>query len=171
VDPFRLYNSQANYDSPDADQHYYDFTYGSDAAFFVMDTRRHRSKVEQSDPISRTMLGDNQLATFYSWLSKVHSSIDRLCSYSDKTFQVNSTVTFKFIVTSVPFTSLWTHDALVDSWAAYEHEKSTILEALSTVPNVIILSGDRHEFAAIEFNGQDASSYQVVEFSTSPMSM
>ena len=85
--------------------------------------------------------------------------------------QVNSTTTFKFIITSVPFTSLWTHDARIDSWSAYAEEKSAILEALFTVPNVIILSGDRHEFAAIEFNGQGASRHQVVEFSTSPMSM
>jgi alkaline phosphatase D len=71
ADPFHLYNAQTNYDSPDDEQNYYDFSYGSDAAFFVMDTRRHRSKPEDVDPISRTMLGDKQLATFYNWLSKV----------------------------------------------------------------------------------------------------
>lgn len=35
---------------------------------------------------------------------------------------------------------------------------------------MIILSGDRHEFAAIEFNG-DENDNGVLEFSTSPMSM
>jgi len=154
VNPFKLYNSETNYDSLDEGQHYYNFTYGSDAAFFVMDTRRHRSKPEEVEPVSRTMLGDKQLAAFYNWLTKV-----------------NSTTTFKFVVTSVPFTSLWTYDAQIDSWAAYEHEKAAILGALSTVPNVIILSGDRHEFAAIEFNSPDVSKHQVVEFSTSPLSM
>lgn len=41
---------------------------------------------------------------------------------------------------------------------------------MHSVPNVIILSGDRHEFAAIEFNGEERDN-GVLEFSTSPMSM
>ena len=83
--------------------------------------------------------------------------------------QVNQTTTFKFIVTSVPFTSLWTHDAQTDSWAGYASEKASLLSALHTVPNVYLLSGDRHEFAEIEFN--PASGHIVREFSTSPLSM
>ena len=84
--------------------------------------------------------------------------------------QVNQTSTFKFIVSSVPFTSLWTHDAQTDSWAGYESEKAALLNVLYTVPNVVILSGDRHEFAAIEFN-PDGFGHRVVEISTSPLSM
>lgn len=84
--------------------------------------------------------------------------------------QVNQTSTFKFIVSSVPFTSLWTHDAQTDSWAGYESEKAALLNVLHTVPNVVILSGDRHEFAAIEFN-PDGFGHRVVEISTSPLSM
>jgi alkaline phosphatase D len=80
--------------------------------------------------------------------------------------QVNTTTTFKFIISSVPFTSLWTHDAQIDSWAAYLDERDALLTVLGTVPNVFVLSGDRHEFAAIEFLGG-----KVVEFSTSPFSM
>jgi alkaline phosphatase D len=89
------------------------------------------------------------------------------------TRQVNQTATFKFIVTSVPFTSLWTHDAQTDSWAGYASEKASLLSALHTVPNVFLLSGDRHEFAAIEFNPLDEGigSHVVREFSTSPLSM
>lgn len=89
-------------------------------------------------------------------------------------FQVNETATFKFIVTSVPFTSLWTHDAQIDSWAAYASEKASLLSALHTVPNVYLLSGDRHEFAAIEFNPLSevgTGAHIVREFSTSPLSM
>jgi alkaline phosphatase D len=41
---------------------------------------------------------------------------------------------------------------------------------MHSVPNVIILSGDRHEFAAIEFNGHENDN-GILEFSTSPMSM
>lgn len=88
--------------------------------------------------------------------------------------QVNQTATFKFIVTSVPFTSLWTHDAQTDSWAGYASEKASLLSALHTVPNVYLLSGDRHEFAAIEFNPLNetgTAAHVVREFSTSPLSM
>jgi len=118
-----------------------------------MDTRRYRSDIEKVDSSQRTMLGERQLTAFYNWLSKV-----------------NSTMTFKFVITSVPFTSLWTYGS-TDSWAAYGEEKAAILDALFTVPNVIVISGDRHEFAAIEFSGKNASSHRVLEFSTSPMSM
>jgi alkaline phosphatase D len=92
----------------------------------------------------------------------------------DITHQVNQTATFKFIVTSVPFTSLWTRDAQTDSWAGYASEKASLLSALHTVPNVYLLSGDRHEFAAIEFNPLHevgTGAHVVREFSTSPLSM
>jgi alkaline phosphatase D len=151
-DAFKLYNSNGNYESTQKDQYYYDFRYG-DVAFFVMDTRRYRSNVFDDDVHSRTMLGDQQLAAFYDWLGKV-----------------NSTATFKFVVSSVPFTALWGHDAQTDAWPGYPNEKAALLKALHSVPNIIILSGDRHEFAAIEFNG-DEKDNGVLEFSTSPMSM
>ncbi|KAK7049214.1 hypothetical protein VNI00_005815 [Paramarasmius palmivorus] len=149
-DAFRLYSAESNYDSNAEDTHYYNFRYG-DIAFFVMDTRRYRSD-KSEDPSTRTMLGDTQLAALHDWLA-----------------QVNHTATFKFVVSSVPFTSLWTHDAQIDSWAAYPTEKETLLSAMYSVPNVFILSGDRHEFASIEFNGN--GTHSVMEFSTSPLSM
>ena len=69
----------------------------------------------------------------------------------------------------MPFTSLWggplDFDGRVDGWSAYSDERKLILDAIQYVPNVIILSGDRHEFAAVSF--RDAA----VEFSTSPLSM
>ncbi|EMD34490.1 hypothetical protein CERSUDRAFT_141018 [Gelatoporia subvermispora B] len=151
-DAFRLYNAYANYDPPEDGQHYFDFHHG-DAAFFVMDTRRYRSDVFTEDVTTRTMLGDKQLATLYDWLSKV-----------------NNTATFKFLVSSVPFTSLWQHDAQTDSWAGFPVEKAALLNALHSVPNVVILSGDRHEFAAIQYNAADAG-HNVLELSTSPLSM
>ncbi|KAJ2917596.1 hypothetical protein MD484_g2755, partial [Candolleomyces efflorescens] len=150
---FKLYNGAANYDSPALGDHYYNFTH-ADVAFFVMDTRRYRSDIETVPPLERTMLGEKQLETFNSWLAKV-----------------NNTATFKFIVSSVPFTSLWGHDAVKDSWAGYEVEKTQILQDLHSVPNVFILSGDRHEFAAIEFTGESEGSYTVQELSTSPLNM
>ncbi|KAH8108215.1 PhoD-like phosphatase-domain-containing protein [Cristinia sonorae] len=148
---YRLYNADANYDSMHNDSHYYDFRYG-DVAFFVLDTRRYRTAPHENPSIS-TMLGEKQLSALYDWLGKV-----------------NGTTTFKFIVSSVPFTSLWQMDAQVDSWAAYAKEKAELLEVLHTVPNVMILSGDRHEFAVIEFSAA-GTSHQFMEVSTSPMSM
>ncbi|TCD67645.1 hypothetical protein EIP91_012155 [Steccherinum ochraceum] len=148
---YRLYNHDANYDGNLNDTHYYEFRYG-DVAFFVMDTRRYRSG-PHDDVSSRTMLGDKQLSALHSWLGRV-----------------NGTATFKFIVSSVPFTSLWQMDAQIDSWAAYAHEKAALLDVLHTVPNVVVLSGDRHEFAAIEFMGPGRA-HRVLEVSTSPLSM
>lgn len=166
---FFEFNAQTNFDSPDENQLYYEFSYGADAAFFVMDTRRHRSTPEV-EVAKRSMLGAQQLTTFLRWLSKVRLEPTMDSSTSPMT-QVNSTSTFKFVVTSVPFTSLWTHDATVDSWAAYTAEKAIILDAIATVPNVIILSGDRHEFALVEFNHPSSTSHNIFEISTSPLSM
>ena len=151
-----------NPDPVTSDVHYYNFRYG-DNAFFVLDTRRYRTGADVSPggehhnsttaipedddlhtPKPRTMLGDKQLMAVYSWLGKV-----------------NSTTTFKFIVSSVPFTTLWKGgDGAMDSWAAYPEERNALLDVLEYVPNVIVISGDRHEFAAIEMRGK------VLEFSS-----
>ncbi|TFK42850.1 PhoD-like phosphatase-domain-containing protein [Crucibulum laeve] len=152
-DAFRIYNANANYDSPHLGQHYYDFRHG-DVAFFVMDTRRYRSTEPANERPARTMLGDTQLAALHDWLGRV-----------------NGTSTFKFIISSVPFTSLWGHDAAIDSWAGFPTEKQALLTAFHSVPNVIVLSGDRHEFAAIEFSSSNPDSHPVYEFSTSPLNM
>ena len=85
------------------------------------------------------------------------------------TIQVNSTSTHKFIISSVPFTTLWNGDAQVDSWAGYQFERTSILDAVSSVPNTFILSGDRHEFAAIRHLGLYAG--EAIEISTSPLNM
>lgn len=130
---FKAYSADANYDSSRKGEFFYNFQYG-DSAFFVLDTRRHRTR-DSEDPIEHTMLGDVQLAALYDWLGRV-----------------NSTSTFKFIVSSVPFTSLWDYFGTTDSWAGYPVEKAALLQSLQSVPNVIIISGDRHEFAHIEFN-------------------
>jgi alkaline phosphatase D len=71
-DAFRIYNANGNYDSRVPGQHYYDFRYG-DVAFFVMDTRRHRSNPLTDEAATRTMLGETQLSALYEWLGKVCS--------------------------------------------------------------------------------------------------
>ncbi|KAF5372929.1 hypothetical protein D9758_001787 [Tetrapyrgos nigripes] len=173
ADAFQLYNANANY-APTTKEgvpqdYHFDFRYG-DVAFFVLDTRKHRS-AQRSEPEMRTMLGDHQLGVLYDWLSRASSFTFTFIFYLSIFFQVNNTATFKFIVSSVPFTSLWGHDAQYDSWAGFPTEKARLLETLHTIPNVIILSGDRHEFAEIEFNGKAPSDHIIREFSTSPLSM
>lgn len=84
--------------------------------------------------------------------------------------QVNNTATFKFVVTSVPFTGLWTYEGVYETWNGFQYEKAALLRAFQTVPNVVLLSGDRHEFAAIEFPSEDPKR-TVYEISTSPLSM
>lgn len=70
----------------------------------------------------------------------------------------------------MPFTTLWHGiNGQTDTWAGFPTERQAILDVLHTIPNVIILSGDRHEFAAVEYNSP--TGFTVREFSTSPMSM
>ncbi|KAG8748310.1 hypothetical protein FRC10_007701 [Ceratobasidium sp. 414] len=186
---YDIYNGQANPDSKTNDVYYYDFRHG-DTAFFVMDTRRYRSPPPAKSypfPISlftplieaiaegrnpfeayfgepstpettgepvpesmRTMLGEAQLEALHTWVA-----------------DVNRTATWKFVISSVPLTAMWAgYDGHVDLWAGYMHERDTVLSLLGSVPNVVVLSGDRHEFAAVEF---PRGKYVVREFSTSPL--
>ncbi|GJN87143.1 hypothetical protein Rhopal_000088-T1 [Rhodotorula paludigena] len=142
---YRTYVGNANYDAQQPDQNYYDFRVG-DSAFFVWDTRRYRSDNALEDTEDKTMLGQEQREAFFDWVSRV-----------------NQTVTWKFVVSSVPVMSLWSHGE--DTWAAFLSERDAILDVLEHVPNVIVLSGDRHEFAAASLRTT------VTEFSTSPFNM
>ncbi|KAH8829711.1 PhoD-like phosphatase-domain-containing protein [Flagelloscypha sp. PMI_526] len=154
VVPFKRYNADANPESHKKDTFYYSFNRG-DVAFFVLDTRRYRSDVLTADEDEKlTMLGEEQLTALHSWLGRV-----------------NSTATFKFIVSSIPFTSLWGHEAKVDTWRAYPDEKESLLATLHSIPNVFILSGDRHEFAHIQFTPSHSYEHVVQEISTSPLNM
>lgn len=131
-------------------EHYYSFRYG-DSAFFVLDVRGHRTHPD-SNVETHTMLGEKQRDALLTWLA-----------------QVNHTATFKFIASSVPFTTLWggplDFDGRTDGWSFYADERKHLLDVFQYVPNVILLTGDRHEFASVAF--RDA----VLEFSTSPLSM
>jgi alkaline phosphatase D len=71
-DAWALYNGAANPDPRETGEHYFDFRYG-DVAFFVMDTRRHRSDVFNTEEEERTVLGERQVAALYEWLGKVLS--------------------------------------------------------------------------------------------------
>ncbi|GAA5829024.1 hypothetical protein JCM3766R1_003908 [Sporobolomyces carnicolor] len=142
---YKNYLGNGNPDPRTPGVNYYDFRVG-DSAFFVLDTRAYRSPNENADDEAKTMLGDVQREVFLNWAA-----------------EVNQTVTWKFIVSSVPMMSLWNHAE--DTWAGFLAERDLILDTLQYVPNVIVLSGDRHEFASAGI--RDA----VTEFSTSPFNM
>ncbi|GAA5858269.1 hypothetical protein JCM1840_001122 [Sporobolomyces johnsonii] len=142
---YHTYFGNANPDSATPGVNYYDFRVG-DSAFFVWDTRAYRSPNEIDDDRDKTMLGQQQREAFFDWAARV-----------------NQTVTWKFVVSSVPLMTLWSHGE--DTWASFTTERDTILDVLQYVPNVIVLSGDRHEFAAASIRTT------VTEFSTSPFNM
>ncbi|KZV91612.1 Metallo-dependent phosphatase [Exidia glandulosa HHB12029] len=148
---YGAYLGDVNYDNYKG-ENYYDFRHG-DVAFFVMDTRRYRTDlsipVAEDAQVQPTMLGDKQLAALYNWLGRV-----------------NSTASWKFVVSSVPLSNLWGADAKRDAWGAFPAERDALIEVLAHVPNVVVLSGDRHQFAAVDFLGGS-----FLEISTSPLSM
>jgi alkaline phosphatase D len=73
-------------------------------------------------------------------------------AYFIVTVKVNSTAAFKFIISSVPVSALWGGpNGQVDTWAGALKERRAFLDLLEYIPNVVILSGDRHEFAAVEY--------------------
>ncbi|CBQ68470.1 conserved hypothetical protein [Sporisorium reilianum SRZ2] len=149
---WREYIGHVNPEPLEPGENYYTFSYGESAAFFVLDTRRHRTHHTADDDEDKTMLGYRQKQDLYRWLAAV-----------------NETVAFKFVVSSVPFNTLWGGeldvDGQKDSWAAYNTERLEIAQVLRYVPNVMVLSGDRHEFAAVSVLDT------ITEFSTSPLSM
>ncbi|CDS81839.1 uncharacterized protein SPSC_00025 [Sporisorium scitamineum] len=149
---WKEYIGDVNPEPLEPGENYYTFQYGESAAFFVMDTRRHRTHHTADDDVGKTMLGYRQKEDLYKWLAAV-----------------NETAAFKFVVSSVPFNTLWGGeldvDGQKDSWAAYNTERLEVAEVLRYVPNVIVLSGDRHEFAAVSVLDT------ITEFSTSPLSM
>lgn len=145
-DPYEHYHIAANPPAARLGETYFTFTQGP-ATFFMLDTRRYRDPNDAtngSDPISgeatKTMLGPTQLADLLSWLRRPEPS----------------GVKWKILISSVPFTKNW-HINAEDTWRGYLGERQVILEAMWDVGlrgdgvGVVILSGDRHEFAATSF--------------------
>ncbi|KAK9464903.1 PhoD-like phosphatase-domain-containing protein [Lipomyces arxii] len=121
--------------------------------FFLLDTRTYRSAERLEDNANKTMLGKDQIQDLRAWLDL----------YRD--------APFKIIVSSVPFTKNWQGIDMADTWAGYLHERALILKYFWDVGGVVILSGDRHEAAAIEFPSPDGiRRHDAIEFSTSPFS-
>lgn len=118
---YHYYQGQGNPTTlgPDNEQvNYYWFRNG-DAAFFVLDTRKYRSPNKSPDGPSKTMLGDTQKRIFMDWLATV-----------------NQTVTFKFVISSVPFITLWDSGVASawDTFAAFKRERQELLDVMEYVP-------------------------------------
>ena len=165
IDPWDIYHASINPPPAQPNASYFQFTQGP-ASFFMMDTRRYRSP-EQAEPANspnKTMLGPAQLSSLLAFLRRDEPS----------------GVKWKFVISSIPFTRNWRINS-ADTWAGYLHERRILLEAMWDVGlrgdgvGVVVLSGDRHEFAATAFpppkDGKWPLSSTVHEFSTSPLSM
>ena len=164
ADPWHHYHTSVNPPAARAGESYFQFTQGP-ASFFLMDTRRYRSPefAAAANSTGKTMLGKAQLSDFLSFLRRSEPP----------------GVKWKIIASSIPFTKNWRFgDA--DTWAGYLYERQIILEAMWDVGlrggvGVVVLSGDRHEFAATAFPPPAGAKWPlsatVHEFSTSPLSM
>lgn len=139
---------------------WYDFVQGP-ASFFLMDTRSYRSSNDEPfKDEDKTMLGAEQLADFMAWLARPEPS----------------GVKWKIIASSVPFTKNWPVN-VQDTWGGFLVERRKILEEMwdagARGMGVLILSGDRHEFAATKFppppNSRWPQSAAAHEISTSPL--
>ncbi|KIX09218.1 uncharacterized protein Z518_00297 [Rhinocladiella mackenziei CBS 650.93] len=150
-DPFIHYHVSINPPVPlgspsglEANITYFQFSNGP-ASFFMLDTRRYRTDPEppsaqsSNTPSNYTILGTAQLASLLKYLSTPEPGY----------------VHWKIIATSVPFTKNWRFGTS-DTWGGFLHERAKILAAMHAAERdlgvrVIVLSGDRHEFAAIRF--------------------
>ncbi|PSN75422.1 Metallo-dependent phosphatase [Corynespora cassiicola Philippines] len=162
-DAFSHYHGAVNPPAHREGHTYYSFTQGP-AQFFLVDTRRYRSPANNKpDDETKSMLGEQQLDDLLAWLSKPPPR----------------GIHWKIIVTGVPFTKNWQFGT-EDTWGGYLHERRKILESAWDLSSqhgvgVVVLSGDRHEFAATSFPPPKDSRWPVSatvhEFSTSPLSM
>ncbi|KAK4230430.1 alkaline phosphatase D [Podospora fimiseda] len=173
-DPFQHYQAAANpppakkagammtASRPSARTKYFEFTQGP-ASFFLTDTRTFRSSNDRpSDEEDKTMLGPDQLEDLLAWLRR----------------PVPKGVKWKIVASSVPFTKNWPVNKQ-DTWGGFMAERRKVLEtmwdvAANTGVGVVVLSGDRHEFAATKFpppeSGKWPETATVWEFSASPLS-
>ncbi|BCS27555.1 alkaline phosphatase family protein [Aspergillus puulaauensis] len=169
IEPYLNYHASVNPPAPDAKTEntkssYTMFTNGP-AAFFLLDTRSYRS------PSDETILGKAQLNSLLAFLARAEPPHIR----------------WKIISSSVPFTRNW-HAGTSDTWGGFLSERRVVFDAMRAAQRtlgirIVLLSGDRHEFAATRFpplpdqiqtaekqenleNGEE-----LVEFCTGPLNM
>lgn len=148
------------------DTTYFSFINGP-ASFFMVDTRTYRT--EPTQPNS-TILGSAQLQSLLAYLARPEPA----------------EVRWKIIASSVPFTKNW-HVGTTDTWGGFLYERRTVFEAMWRAERelgvrIVLLSGDRHEFAATRFPDPTLDVKQdehypntagsgLHEFSVGPLSM
>jgi alkaline phosphatase D len=164
-DPFIHYHVAANPPTPvsaatGSNTTYFEYSRGP-ASFFMLDTRRYRTDPEPAmakalsnkplygssitpsnppaDRSNHTMLGAQQLSALLAFLAAPPPR----------------NVHWKIIASSVPFTKNWRFGT-PDTWGGFPSERAQVLEAMHRAERelgvrVVVLSGDRHEFAAIRF--------------------
>ncbi|CRK35660.1 hypothetical protein BN1708_001292 [Verticillium longisporum] len=139
---------------------YYEFTQGP-ASFFLLDTRTYRSdNYEPFESENKTMLGAQQLEDFLAWLNRPEPK----------------GVQWKIVASSVPLTKNWPVNTK-DTWGGFLSERRKVLEAMwdagARGVGVVIVSGDRHEFAATKFPPPEGGRWPEMaaphEFSCSPL--
>ncbi|KAL4788460.1 PhoD-like phosphatase-domain-containing protein [Aspergillus varians] len=171
IDPYLHYHASVNPPAPDANtkstkSSYTMFTNGP-AVFFLLDTRSYRS------PPDETILGKTQLNALLAFLTRPEPPHIR----------------WKIVSSSVPFTRNW-HAGTADTWGGFLSERRLVFDAMRAAQQtlgirIVLLSGDRHEFAATQFpmlpeqlqttdkkkqedidNGEE-----LIEFCTGPLNM
>ncbi|KAK3359747.1 PhoD-like phosphatase-domain-containing protein [Lasiosphaeria hispida] len=169
VDPYQHYHvaanpplaMKANANTARDGATYFEFTQGP-ASFFLLDTRSYRSSNSRpATDMGKTMLGPEQLEDLLAYLSRPEPK----------------GVNWKIIASSVPFTKNW-HVNTQDTWGGFLVERRKVLSAMwgaaSRGVGVVVLSGDRHEFAATKFppplDSRWPETAAVWEFSASPLS-
>ncbi|RDW93158.1 alkaline phosphatase family protein [Aspergillus mulundensis] len=178
IDPYLHYHASVNPPAPNTEtentKHSYTIFTNGPAAFFLLDTRSYRS------PAGETILGKAQLNALLAFLARPEPPH----------------VHWKIVSSSVPFTRNW-HAGTADTWGGFLSERRVVFDAMRAAQRtlnirVVLLSGDRHEFAATRFPalpesdpGVDAESQSpriqnqedlesgedLVEFCTGPLSM
>ncbi|KAJ5182910.1 hypothetical protein N7492_000526 [Penicillium capsulatum] len=172
ADPFIHYHVSANPPVPAEpfahpnDVTYFSFVHGP-ASFFMLDTRTYRSEPAQANS---TILGSAQLQSLLAYLASPEPA----------------GVHWKIVASSVPFTKNW-HVGTTDTWGGFLDERRTVFNAMWRAERdlgvrIILLSGDRHEFAATRFPDPDlamasqdlrpdTAGLGLHEFSVGPLSM
>ncbi|KAM0324152.1 hypothetical protein ACHAQA_008344 [Verticillium albo-atrum] len=139
---------------------YFEFTQGP-ASFFLLDTRTYRSDNDEPfESEQKTMLGAQQLEDFIGWLNRPEPK----------------GVKWKIVASSVPLTKNWPVNTK-DTWGGFLSERRKVLEAMwdagARGVGVVIVSGDRHEFAATKFPPPEGGRWPETaaphEFSCSPL--
>lgn len=127
---------------------------------FMLDTRRYRTvETENATDPGKSMLGEKQRAELLRWIEKPSPT----------------GVRWKIVASSVPFTKNWRFGS-ADTWGGYLVERRVLLEAMwksgrEQGVGFVVVSGDRHEFAATRLKDESGAGVDVMEFSVSPLNM